>query len=346
MKRILRAFLAGLLVLLMLASPVLAIINPADVQFYAVGSVPVYKAFYNVIEDGDRLFAAEQFVHYAVAPNETASEAFLFEVLNIGANTTIASVPLNQYEAKPISIYMTATQVTAANATNTMDVGTALILRITGNPLLFTSTTNNTANVTLDALAYVDQELGDDGGVATNNNLRNFLIGMAEDIEDYDSPPVGSEYITTVSGVKYLTTTGGAIFLEGIPALDAMCPILFQYAVSPMQGDEPQSTGAYTSVLTPLNLWGQTVANGLTNLGLYLGLSQALAGSAVLLMLVVGLAIYSYTKTQSGVATILLIATAPFLGAWFGLMPLALAFIFTIVVVVLLGYFFLSRGAL
>ncbi len=342
LKKVLRATVSALLILILWASPVLAIANPDTISFYAVGSVPVYKVFYDVLESGDILFTAEQFVHYVAPPSETASAAFLFEVLNVAGDETIASVPLQQYGAKPISIYMDAAQVTSAS----LSVGTAYIIRIVGNPLVFPSETGNIVSATLNADDYVDQLLGVDGNTPTNNPLRNFLIGMADDLETYDSPPAGSEYLVTVSGFRYLTTTGGSIFLEGIPTLDIMCQILFQNVVTPMEGDTPESTGAYVSTLSPLQQWGATSADGLTNLGLYLGINQALAGSLVLVMLIMGLAIYVYIRTTSGVAVLLLIGTTPFLGAWFGLMPIALAFIFTIIIIILMGFFFFSRGTL
>lgn len=340
-KRLVASITLAFLCVLLLTLPVLAISNPDTISFYATGSSPVYKAFYDVMEEDDMLFVAEQFVYYAVTPNETASEAFLFEVVDTTTNATIASVPLDDYGAKPISIYMTAAQVATAGLT----VGDNVTLRITGNPLMFASTTNNTVSIVLTASDYVDQLLGVDEGVATSNNLRNFLIDVADDIDTYDAP--ATSYLITVSGVRYLRTgVGDSMFLEGIPGLSSMCPILFQSVTTPMEGDEPESTGAYTSMLSPLAKWGETTANGLTNLGLYLGINQQLAGTAVLMMLAVGLAIYVYSKTQSGISVLLLVGVTPFLGAYLGLLPLALAFVFTIFMVILMGFFFFSRGAL
>jgi len=66
----------------------------------------------------------------------------------------------------------------------------------------------------------------------------------------------------------------------------------------------------------------------------------------VLLILAVGLAVFAYSRTQSGITVLLLIGVVPFLGAWLGLLPMALAFIFTIFMVALMGFFFFSRGAL
>lgn len=344
---VIRLFLGGvsiaLTALILFVLPVLAIANPDAIRFYAVGATPVYRVFYDVRESGDMLFLAEQYVYYAVTPNETASEAFTFEVLTPNGTETIASVTLKEYGAKPISIYMNAAQVSLAS----ISVGDSLILRIAGNPVMFSGYIGNSVNATLATSNYVDQLLGDDEGIPTANPLRNFIVNiLADDIEDYDSPPAGSEYLVTVSGVKYLSTTGGSIFLEGIPALDEMCPILFQYSMAPMESEVPESTGAYTSTLSPLAKWGETVSDGLTNLGLYLGISQGLAGSTVLMGLSIGLAFYVYGKTQSGLAVLLLVGTTPFLGAWLGLLPLALAFVFTILLVILMGFFFFSRGAL
>ena len=173
----------GLVLSVILALPVLAISNPDTVSFSCTDSNPVYKVFYNVLEADDMMFVAEQFIDYSTTPNETASDAFLFEVLNTAGNVTIASTGINQYGAKPVSIYLTATQVTAAG----ISVNDTLILRLTGNPLLFASPTNNTVTATLGSGDYVDQELGDDDGVATDNNLRNFLIGVVEDLEVADN---------------------------------------------------------------------------------------------------------------------------------------------------------------
>lgn len=343
LKKIITAFVLALAVLFFMSKPVWAIGNPDDIAFYCVGSTPIYKVFYNVAEEDDMLFVAEQYVHYNVTPTDyTAHEAFLFEVINVAGNETIASTVLRQYEAKPISIYMSADQVTAAG----ISVGDALTIRITGNPLIFSSQTGNTISIVMDSDDYVDQLLGDDGGIATSNNLRNFMIGLAEDLEDFDSPVAGDEYLTVISGVKYLTIIGGVIFLEGVPNLDFICPILFQYASTPMPGDEPETTGAYGSMLTPLAQWGSVIANGLTDLGVYLGINQQLAGSLILLGLATILAVYVYSRTQSGISILLLVGTVPFIGSWLGLMPIALAFIFTILIVVLMGFFFFSRGAL
>ena len=339
MKRLLRACWIILVAMgwsIIVAHPVLAISNP-DVITFGSGTVPLYKVFENVAETGDMLFVAEGLVEYTVTPTDyTAEEAFLFEVLNTTGTVTLIATTLNEYGDRPISIYQTAAQVTALGLVS----GTAYGLRITGNPLVFASPTGNTVTAYLTASDYIDQSVATDA----SNPLRNFLIGMAENIEDYDVP--ANDYIVTVQGVRYLTIDGGDIFLEGIPALSSFCPILFQAALEPMVGDAPETTGAYASTLTPLTKWGSTTANGLSMLGLYLGINQTLAASAVLFVIVMFLAVFLYKKTESGVAVLLLVTATPFMGAWLGLMPIALAFVFAMFIIVLMGYFFFSRGAL
>ena len=331
-----------LLGVFLIASPVLAIGNPNTISF-GTGTLPLYKVFENVLETGDMLFIVESYVYYAVTPTDYgADESFLFEVLNTTGTVTLLSTPLNEYGDRPISIYQMASQVTALGLTS----GTAYGLRITGNPLIFASPIGNTVTTYLTGADYVDQLLGVDGGVADQNLLRNYLIKMADNMEANDSPAPGDEYIVTIQGIRYLTTDGGDIFMEGTPMLSSMCPILFQTGFESMTGDTPESTGTYAETLTPAQKWGETSARGLTMLGSYLGINQALAGSVVLFGLVLMFAVFLYRQTQSGIAVLLLVAATPFMGAYLGLMPQALAFILTIAIVLLVGYFFFSRGAL
>jgi len=327
---------------LLIVSPALAITNPDDIDFGS-GNLPLYKIFENVQETGDMLFVAEGLVEYAnpadYAPYK-ADESYLFEILSTDGSDTLLSTPLNDYGDRPISIYQTATQVEDAGFIS----GTAYGFRITGNPLMFVSPVGNSVTTYLTDEDYVDQLLGVDGGVASDNPLRNFLIIMAENIEDYDTPV--DDYITTIQGIRYLTIEGGDIFLEGISGLGAFCPILFQAGLEPLVGDTPEATGAYALTLTATQKWGQTVGNGLKSLGDYLGINEMLAGSVVLFALGLMFAAYVYKETESGITVLLIVATLPFFGSYLGLMHIALAFIFTISIVVLVGYFFFSRGAL
>lgn len=338
--RVLVSLTLALTWLLFSSTPAYAIVNPDTISF-GTGTTAYYKVFYNVLESGDWLIAAEGYVYYIVEPTDyLPKEAFIFELLNTAGNDTIASTSLKAWGDRPIGIYLTAAQVTSAG----LSVGTAYIVRIMGSPLIFASPTGNSVNAILTPLDFIDQELGADGGVPTANNLRNGMITVAENMEDNDTPV--DSYLVTVQGYRYLSLDGGDLFIVGINGIQSMCPILFQAGVEPMTSDAPQNTGAYALTLTPAQKWGNTVANGLTMLGSYMGINQALAGSVVLFAIVIAFAVYIYQKTESGITVLLMVAATPFLGAYLGLMPMAVAFIVVIFIITLMGYFFFSRGAL
>lgn len=342
MKKLVNIFSVILATVIFVVSnvlPVFAMSNPDTITFYATGSTPTYKAFYNVQETGDRLYVAEGVVFYSVAQNITAGEAFSFQLLDTNGTAILAQVPLNDYGAKPISIYLSANQVSTLGLT----VGEANIIRIIGNPTIFPNGNGNNVTAVLGGGDYVDQLLGNNGGIPTSDPLRNFIILVMQDIQVYDGV---TTYLTTVGGYSYLTTTGGNIVIAGIPGSDTFCQIAFQAAVANVAGDTPTSTGAYASSLSPLSQWGSTAASGLTNLGIYLGIGQVLAGSVVFMFLVILLGIWVYVQTQSGLATLLIIGGMPFIGGMLGLVPLGLAFVVAIVLVMLLGFFFFARGAL
>ena len=320
------------------ANTALAIGNPTSVEFGS-GTNKYYKVFENVLETSDMLFVAEGYVNYTVEPTDyTAEEAFIFEVLNTAGNETIISRSLVDYGDRPISIYLTAAQKTSLGVVS----GTAYKLRIRGNPSIFASQTGNSVNATLAGEDYINQSLS--GNTTTTNLLRNFMILMAIAIEAEDVPT--DSYLTISQGITYLSSEGANIFLAGVPFLDSMCPVLFVNAVESLSDDQPTSTGAYAITLSPLARWGNTTANGLTNVGVYLGINQALAGATVALILGALLAVFVYKKLQSGVATLMIMATYPFIISWLGLMPLALAFIIMILIVILGGYYFFKQGAL
>jgi hypothetical protein len=337
--RIVSSVIIALAVCFIPSSTAFAIGNPDDIGF-GTGDSPLYKVFENVAATGDILFIAEGYVYYAVSQNTTASAAYIFEVVNAAGNQTIISRPLEAYGDRPISIYLTSAQKTTLGIVS----GTAYILRIAGNPLIFSSMTGNSANVTLTSGDYIDQSTGADSDTPTDNNLRNFCILMALNMQAYDSPTI--DYYDSIQGYTYLTNTGADLFVAGVPNLYNFCPILFQYGAEKLTDDEPDSTGSYALTLTPLDKWGTTTANGLTQIGLFLGINQALAGSLVLFVLAGMLAFYVYSKTQSGITVLLMVSATPFMGAYLGLMPMALAFVFVIVVITLMAYYFFSRGAL
>ncbi len=331
---------------LFIASPVLAIGNPTSIAFGS-GTLPIHKIFYNVHETGDKLLLAESYVNYTLPyPTDyTASQAYIFQLLSTDNTTVWVSTTVWQYGDKPVSIYLTKAQSDNLTTTYGFAVGQALVMRITANPAIFPSIVEGTnmISATLAPTDWIDQSVAT--ADPTTNPLRLKCVEMVTNIEAHDVP--AHSYIITIEGVKYLSANYGTnLFLSGVPSLNVYCPSLFQTASSPMVSTAPTSTGTYALTLTPNAKLGADIGSRLTDLGTYLGLPQVMAGGLILLILTAFMCISIYQKTQSGVAPLVLGALFPVFGAYLGLLSLGVIFIFTILVVMLSAWFFLTRGAI
>jgi len=345
LKRLLLTFGTGLLALLLVVLPVFAITigNPDTIAFGSGtgASANPYRVFANVLETGDFLFAAEGLVYYAVAQNYTASQAFLFEIMDTTNTTVLFATPLTSYGDRPIGIYMTATQATSANITS----GTAYIVKITGNPLVFASPTGNTVSATLATGDYFDEAIFGTTPASRSygDPLRLWCLITAGNMQAYD---VVTTYLAYVQGYNYLTTTGGNLFISGISNLNNMCPLLFQASIQQLTAPAPTGTGAYAESLTPLGQMGGTIAGGLNAIGRWVGIGGDNGGALVLLVASIIVCAYIYKRTESGIVVLLLGIATPFAGVYLGLMPMALMFIAVLIVVIIMLYYFFSRGIL
>lgn len=331
--------LVTIMVLLLVAVPVLAIANPDTIWFGTKPASKYVRVFENVNETGDMLFLAEGFVDYDTDPTDyDANEAFVLQVRSTDNTTVLLSRPLQSYGERPISIYQTAAQVTAAGLVSEA----AYVIRISGNPLVFPSLVESTNMVsyTLSPTNWFDQSTATD----TFNQLRIACISIAERMQIEDAV---TTYLTTVEGIDYLTPAGASLFLAGIPSLNIFVPSLFAVTTEVMTSEAPQATGNYTGNITALQRLGVATARGITNIGSWLGVSQQMAGGMMLMVFTVALCMYLYKKTQSGkvVLTVGVAATLPF-GTFLGLSTMVLLFIIVIFIVLMMGYYFLTRGSL
>jgi len=379
---IISLLIIGMIALVMPVSA--AVANPDAISFGS-GDAGKYKVFENVLEDSDMLFIAEGLVAYNSTPSYDADELFLFEVTNAAGTEIYLATSLNEYGDRPISIYQTAAQVTSKGLVS----GTSYGLRIRGNPLIFATGAGNTANVTLIDTDWIDYSVFDND---ENNGMRTFLLEMAGNIEDYDTPAI--DYIENIDGLDYLsarknpltsgyvsvsenttavsvsggsenvteysgaTTTvtytyssslisGVDIFMEGIPGISNMCPILLASGTTAMASDAPDSSGTYGDSLTSLAAWGAITDNGITQIGNYLDISHDMAAGLILFILAAALGIWIYKRTESGLATLLvLVGAVPIFGVIFGMLDMALMAIGVILVVILFAFYFYNRGAL
>ena len=337
-----RRIIIGLLTvmsLLLSAIPVFAIGNPTSIWCGTKPPLKYVAVFENVDETGDMLFLAEGYVDYTPAPTDyDADEAFVFQVRSADNSTVLLSRPLQSYGERPISIYQTAAQVVSANLTS----GSAYVLRISGNPLIFPSLVEETNMVsyTLSPDDWYDQSTSTELG----NLLRIACIYIAENMEEEDAV---STYLAQSEGAQYLTPTGANLFLVGIPSLNIFVPSLFQARTEVMTSPAPAATGNYTANITALARLGPTIDRATTNIGEWLAVSQATAAGFILMALMTMLCVWLYKRTQSGkvVLGIGIAGTLP-VGTFLGLAPMVLLFIIAIFIVLMTGYYFLTRGSL
>jgi hypothetical protein len=351
-KRALLISATCLLALVLIVLPVYAISigNPDTITFGSGtgASANPYRVFQNVLETGDYFFAAEGVVYYSVAQNYTASQAFLFEIMDTTNTTVLFATPLTSYGDRPIGIYITAAQASAVSMNGTP----AYVLKITGNPLVFSSPTGNTVSATLAPGDYFNEATFGTipSGRGYYDPLRLWCLITAANMITYDTalgilvPP--NSYTAYVQGWNYLSITGGSLFISGMPNLNNFCPLLFQSSVQQLTAPAPTGTGTYAGSLTPLGQMGGTIAGGLNAIGRWVGIGGDNGGMLVLLVASIIVCAYIYKKTESGIVVLLLGIATPFAGVFLGLMPMALMFIVVLVVVIIMLYYFFSRGIL
>lgn len=341
MKKLLLGIILGIVAIVSVSIPVFAIGNPDSISFGTGNTTSTYAVFSNVRETGDMLFMAEGFVNYAIIPTDyTADQSFIFEVLNTAGNVTLLSTPLAAYGDRPIGIYQTATQVTSNNLT----VGGAYVIRIQGNPLIFSSTTNNTVSATLGAGDYFDNTSLISGSTPTRIFVINIVAAHMQTHDGVVTDGVGG-YKETILGAQYLTTTGANLFLAGIPGLDTLDPSIFKAGNQALSIATTSGNGTYGMSLTTQSVWGTTTTNGLIALSNFIGMGNANGGHVALFVIGAILALGLGAKTQSPLLIIIVIALLPLFGALLGMMNLAAAFTISIIIIIL-GTLLFARSVL
>lgn len=338
-KRLILASLLATIVVLSVVMPVWAIANPDSI------TMPRYDAFANVYETGDMLFECETKVVYAVPPADASTLTFAFQVLDAAGVVIFGQQPLFAYQNKLASYYFSAAQVTALGLVK----GTQYKLRITGTPAYFPVPVEGTSMVTSTLSAgFPSASWIDESGVPitqrtqANDALIMFNINIAKDLQTYDSP--ASPYWTTVQGADYLTQVGTSLFLQGVPFLMNYVPQLFQSGSTNNYVSPVPTSGAGQTNLTTTNQLGANIANAITNMGAFLGFGPTMAGFALTFFLMIICSIVVYAKVQHPVAPLAVSIVILVVGGYLGMITLSILFAFAIVMVLLLLWFFFSRG--
>ena len=335
-KKLLTSFILMVMVvsLFIFSSPVYAVNNPTIIQWGNVSPAAQYQVFYNVQGVGDWLILAESYI----TTNDTNSSvnAFTFSLLNVGGTTVIRSVPLWSYGDRPVSIYISAADVTSLG----LSVGGGYVLKLAGNPTLFSSSTNNTITAALASTDYTDQSLATD----TLNPLKSFCIQIGQHMQTTDAV---STYLTSVSGQYYVTTTGSSLFLIPVQSLDIMCPTLFQMAVAPMSVPTGTGNSSYANSLSVQSILGTNANTGITNLASWFGLPNTAGAKALVLIVMGAIALFIISRKVQDRSLLLIFGVLFFAFAvWIGLGSWAMMMIIAIIVAILFFYYLWSRGIL
>tara|TARA_Y100000310_G_scaffold298018_1_gene331548 strand:- start:914 stop:1936 length:1023 start_codon:yes stop_codon:yes gene_type:complete len=331
-KRLLVSILLAVMSILLISFPVLAIANPDSITFGS-GTIARYKVFENVNEAGDMLFVAECYVEYAAEPSEAAGEAFTFQVLNVAGDTVLLQRPISDYQDIVVSIYQTAAQVTAAGF-----VSSAYKLRIAGNPAMFGAPNEgvNMVTATLDAASdWLDQSEFD----GINSWLYVLLIAIVENIE----AEMSVDHTVEVGGVTYLDASGSTLFLAGIPSLNVFLPEIFQSTSTSMTAEDPASTGALQIATTPTAMLGGNMARSVTGMASFMGVSESTAGIIITSILGFVFLPVIYWRLRNGAITMIAASLFVIACGYFGLFPLAIAFIIAGVILILTAVLFWGK---
>jgi len=348
------------------ALPVSAATNPTTVSFG--NNTPVnlnYEAFYNLTSpsSGDVLFVAEGYVNYAVVANEPAAAnlAFSFEILS-PSNQVMVSTPLNSYGDRPISIYLTATQVSQINSTFSISLinNSGISFAIVGNPAIFGSPTGNQFTQQCTSTNWYNESTGYLLRYNLTDYMQSFMINMMTNINATDSP--ATSYLTISAGLKYVndaigtsgqTQSGSSILIQGISSIQTWCSAIFKSAAGVMTAGAPTTNTSYiqTGQTVPI-MMGQTIANGIDGLRAYLGLQNNAGGRTMagIIVTVIACGFLVYYMTRKGfvdqriifIACVLVVVAF----AWLGMFPISVLFLLAAGVSIYTLYYFWTRGIL
>ena len=201
-KRFLLGGVVGILCILLIGTPVLALIgNPTSVS---IGDLFVFR---NVVESGDQLYFVRYSVTYPVTPGEPASNYFLMAIYSTNGTVLLHTRPLNYYQENIISIYLTPAQA--------LVWGDPYIIKIMGNPAIFSPLVENT-NMKTRTLGPSDFHEASD--------LGSYMVAQATILQ--------TNWVVTLLVNGLLNATGATFFNQAVPGLSTMVPLIFQTSIS------------------------------------------------------------------------------------------------------------------
>lgn len=297
-------------------TPAFAISNPDSIL---IDSISIFQ---NLWEAGDQLYVVEYEVNYATTPTEDASDAFFVGIWD--GTTCKYTRPLDYYQHNITSIYL--------SADNSLTWDGAYTIRVSGNPSLFTSITEDVNRQT-----YSLSSSNWTGGTSAESPdyLANWCVHLAEILQADWS-------ITLLTSTNLLNSTGATVFQDAIPGLGSVCSTLFQVSLEYPAGGTTTGTPSYANQLsgnTGIKL--QRSLEGLSQYFLGKSTYWSLIGAVGLLVIYFILAGRIFTATGSTTASIVMGIPFLLIGAVLGLVPLAAVYISAILLAVIFGVVFI-----
>jgi hypothetical protein len=293
-----------------------AIVDPDQIQIISV------KVFQNLWETGDQLYFIEYNVEYATEPTEDAADTYAFQVYSSAGTTLLKQTPLNYYQVQIVSLYLTPSE--------SLVWGSSYQVRIGGNVAVpFPSGTPEIRR----SLSSTDWIAGDED--ASRTLLGVYILQRAADLENK-----WLGVITLLTTDDRLNSTGSVTFGEAVPGLIDICPSIFETAAEPM--DVTISTTVPTAAQTQMTAaMSARLQTALNDLGAWIGVPGEFVGGVGLAIIFFILAGRIFTATNS--VTIAMVASIPLilLANMIGLLPIAITWAATIVVIVIFAIVFI-----
>jgi len=294
--------LGVLVTILLVAVPVFAIALPDSTptaEFY------VYR---NLLETGDWLLLIYQNIPYATPPDETATQSYLWRLIDTDNTTELAAaVPYtfntNGYGYNLVSMYLNADNVTAKG----MVWNTPYTLRLCGNPVAFT--TPPEYNFNLSASDYSILTVTAD----VQAELAARILVIASDIDIQWGLGASYSLLNETETGTVLSIYGEAFFRSTIYGLQGICPQVFAYVINDINITPRTWSTSYVTVLQNqyVGTWVDTAKSaGATLFGTSYDLTAimisllAVAGIGICTIIVSGDAWHGLTDASTGLIAV------------------------------------------
>ncbi len=262
-SRRVKALACGILLVIVLsailslfsATPALAIPLPDSTP-----TVQQFNVYRNLLETGDFLLLIYANIPYAVTPNMTAAESYMWRLFKTDNVTEIAAIVPYAFNDRGYGFNLASMYLDSGNVTAAGIVGTpALPIKLSGNPSAFTTPPNY--NYALSSGDYSPLTVSADVKAA----LAARLLTIASDLDIKWGLGTTYSLLQETETGTVLSIYGEAFFRGAIYGLQGLCPQVFAYIVSDMNFTPRTWADTYITVLQNqwVGTWVDTAKNAL-----------------------------------------------------------------------------------